>query len=291
MCQYKISGFSDEIDASLGRQLKTVSDLGMRYICLRAADSIGIADYTLQAFCDTVLPRLNAANIQISCLGSPIGKISITDDAAYEKQCAQLETLCKICKAADCQYIRIFSFWMPHGKDPALFRQTVIDKLRGFARIAEKYHVTLLHENEKDIYGDTGIRCKDLLDSIASPALKAAFDFANFVQCGEDTCDCWELLKKEVHDIHVKDAVYGKGENVLCGAGDGEIAEILKKAFSQDSFTGFLTLEPHLVLFDTLQSLEQKAAKEVIAENKATNGAEGYAMQYHALQSILKEID
>ena len=51
-----------------------------------------------------------------------------------------------------------------------------------------------------------------------------------------------------------------------------------------------LTLEPHLVLFATLQSLEVEDATEVIATNKAKDGAEGYAMQYNALCDVLKGI-
>ena len=53
------------------------------------------------------------------------------------------------------------------------------------------------------------------------------------------------------------------------------------------TYTGFLTLEPHLVLFDSLQSLETTDAKNIIRENKYKNGAEGYAAQYHALCDIL----
>ncbi len=87
--------------------------------------------------------------------------------------------------------------------------------------------------------------------------------------------------------IHIKDAVYGKGENVVCGTGDGKIAMLLEQAICQDGYEGFLTLEPHLVLFDTLQSLEIEDAKDVIAENKAKDGAEGYTMQYTALKNIL----
>ena len=284
-----ISGFADEIDPQLDVQLKVVKELGMEYICLRAADGKGIADYTVEEFQESILPRLNAAGVKISSLGSPIGKIDIDDDAAYEKQLAQLDTLCRICKLAGCRYIRMFSFWMLN-KNPDEWKEEVLKKLRGFADIAAKYGVVLIHENEKDIYGDIGSRCACVLDELASPYFKAAFDFANFVQCGENTAQCWELLKEHVAYIHIKDAVAGKNENVVCGTGDGQIAKILAKAIREDGYKGFLTLEPHLVLFATLQSLEVVDATEVISENKAKDGAEGYAMQYNALREILKAI-
>lgn len=284
-----ISGFADEIDPQLDVQLKVVKELGMDHICLRAADGKGIADYTFEEFQQSVFPRLKAAGVKVSSLGSPIGKIDIDDEDAYAKQLEQLDTLCRICNLLDCKYIRMFSFWMLN-KNPDDWKDEVLKKLRGFADIAAKYDVVLIHENEKDIYGDIGSRCKVILDELASPHFKAAFDFANFVQCGEDTAACWEMLKEHVAYIHIKDAVAGKNENVVCGTGDGKIAQILKKAIREDGYEGFLTLEPHLVLFATLQSLEVVDATEVISENKAKDGAEGYGMQYHALQDILKAI-
>lgn len=285
-----ISGFADEIDPQLDVQLKVVKELGMDHICLRAADGKGIADYSLEEFQERILPRLNAAGVRISSLGSPIGKIGIHDEDAYAAQLQQLDTLCRICNLAGCKYIRMFSFWMPKGEDPDSYTDLVLEKLAGFAKVAEKYGVILIHENEKDIYGDIGRRCKVILDRLASPHFKAAFDFANFVQCGEDPEECWALLKEHVVYIHIKDAVRGNNENVLCGTGDGKIPQLLKQAIREDGYEGFLTLEPHLVLFDTLQSLETEDAAKVISRNKAKDGAEGFTMQFNALQEILKTI-
>ena len=285
-----ISGFADEIDPQLDVQLKVVRELGMDHICLRAADGKGVADYTPEEFAASIAPRLEAAGVKLSSLGSPIGKIGIHDEEGYAKQLAQLESLCQICKLSGCRYIRMFSFWMPKGENPDDYTDLVLQKLAGFAKVAEKYDVILIHENEKDIYGDIARRCKVILDRLASPHFKAAFDFANFVQCGEDTEKCWEMLKEHVVYIHIKDAVRGNNENVLCGTGDGKIPQLLKTILRRDGYRGFLTLEPHLVLFDTLQSLETEDASKVIAHNKAKNGAEGYAMQYHALLDILKTV-
>lgn len=284
-----ISGFADEIHPDLDVQLKVVKELGMNHICFRAADGKGVADYTLEEVRESIKPRLDAAGVKVSSLGSPIGKIDIDDEDAYARQLKQLDTLCQICNLLDCKYIRMFSFWMV-DKNPDEWKDEVLKKLKGFADIAAKYDVILLHENEKDIYGDIGSRCKIILDELASPHFKAAFDFANFVQCGEDTAQCWEMLKEHVVYIHIKDAIAGNKENVVCGTGDGKIPELLKKAIREDGYEGFLTLEPHLVLFATLQSLETEDASQVIATNKAKDGAEGYAMQYNALKAILEKI-
>lgn len=285
-----ISGFADEISSDFNEQLETVTKLGMHYISLRSADGTGIADYTAEEVKEKLLPRLEKYQVKVSSLGSPIGKVGVEDEEGYQKQKQQLEELCKICKLLDCRYIRMFSFFIPEGKDPEDYREVVIKKLGELVEIARKYDVVLIHENEKDIYGDIGTRCKTILDTIDDGHFRAAFDFANFVQCGEDTAVCWEMLRPYIVYIHIKDAVTTDNENVVCGTGEGKIAELLKRAITDEGYEGFLTLEPHLVLFDSLASLETTAAENIIKENKAKDGAEGYAMQYNALCGILDQI-
>lgn len=282
-----ISGFADEISSEFNKQLSTVTSLGMNYISLRTADGKSVADYTPEEVEKDLLPRLKAAGVGVSSLGSPIGKIAVEDENAYQDQLEKLERLCRICKLLNCRYIRIFSFFIPEGKDPEQYRDMVINKLKAFEAIARRHDVVLIHENEKEIYGDVADRCLTLLKTVDSPYLRAAFDFANFVQCGEDPVRAWELLHEYVDYIHIKDAVSGSNENVVCGTGEGHIPELLRRAIKEEGYQGFLTLEPHLVLFDSLQLLEQKAATDVIRENKAKDGADGYRMQYDALQSIL----
>lgn len=286
----KISGFADEISQDFETQLKTVTELGMHYISLRSADGKNVADYTAAEAEEKLLPRLKAYGVGVSSLGSPIGKIPVNDEEAFAQDCRKLEELCRMCKVFDCRYIRIFSFYIPEDEDPETYHDAVMVKLRRYDEIAQKYGVVLLHENEKGIYGDVGSRCKKIFDALASPHFRAAFDFANFVQCGEDTAACWDLLAPYIEYIHIKDAVTTGKENVLCGTGEGKIAQLLARAIRDEGYGGFLTLEPHLVLFESLSALEVEEAHNVIRKNKARNGAEGYAMQYHALVNILNAI-
>lgn len=285
-----ISGFADEIDSGFENQLETVSKLGMKHICLRSANGKNIADHTPGEAREELLPLLKAHGIGVSCLGSPIGKIELGDDDALRRQMEQLETLCAVAGILECRSIRVFSFYMPEGGDPDAHTDAVVERMCAFVRVAQSHGVVLVHENEKDIFGDTGRRCRTLLDAVDSPWLKAAFDPANFVQCGEDPEECWELLGGQVADIHIKDALRGGGDNVLCGTGDGRIPQLLRRAIRDEGYRGPLTLEPHLVLFDALQSLEKQDAAQVIKTNKARDGAEGYAMQHGALLEILDSI-
>lgn len=285
-----ISGFSDEISADFNTQLEVVSKLGMHYISLRGIDGKNIGDFSVEEITEKVQPRLEKAGISVSSIGSPIGKIFINDEEGFAKQKLMLDTLCQISNLIDCKYIRIFSFYIPKGENADQYRADVISKLKEYAAIAEKYNVILLHENEKDIFGDIARRCHEILKAVDSPYFKAIFDFANFVQCGEDTQDCYNLLKDEIVYIHIKDAVASDSQNVVCGTGEGKIPEILSQAIHR-GYKGFLTLEPHLVLFDSLKDLELEEATEVIKDNKGLDGAGGYKLQYESLLKILEKIE
>ena len=286
MSSLNIFAFADEASGQIDKQIAAMQRNSPQGLEIRGVDGQSIADISMEKARE-VRRKMDDAGLTVWSMGSPIGKIGIEDDFA-----AHLDKLRHVLELADvlgAENVRMFSFFVPEGK-AADYRSKVIDQVGQMVQVAHGSGIALCHENEKDIYGDIGARCKVILDELASPNFKAAFDFANFVQCGENTEECWELLKEHVAYIHIKDAVAGKNENVVCATGDGKIPEILKKAIREDGYEGFLTLEPHLVLFATLQSLEVVDATEVISENKAKDGAEGYAMQYNALCEVLKAI-
>lgn len=286
----KISGFSDEISADFNTQLEVVSKLGMQYLSLRGIDGKNIGDYSVEEIQSDVKPRLDRSRIGVSSIGSPIGKIFVQDEDAFLKQKEMLDRLCQISNLLNCKYIRIFSFYIPKGDNPDQYRDEVVEKIKIFTSIAEQYDVILLHENEKDIYGDIARRCSEMLNTVNSSHFKAIFDFANFVQCGEDLQECYDLLRDQIVYIHIKDAVKSDNQNVVCGTGDGKIASILSQAI-RSGYQGFLTLEPHLVMFDSLKDLELENAEEIIKDDTGLNGAEGYQLQYEALLQILKQIE
>jgi len=285
-----ISGFSDEISSDFDTQLRVVANLGMHFISLRGIDGKNIGEFTVEEIKHNVHPRLQQAGIRVSSIGSPIGKVFINDEDGFAKQKTMLNELCQIAKLLDCKYIRIFSFYIPKGEEADRYSSEVISKIKEFTAIAKSYDVILLHENEKDIYGDIAKRCKEILTEVGSEHFKAIFDFANFVQCGEDTQECYDLLKNEIVYIHIKDAVSTNHENVVCGTGEGKIAEILSQAIDS-GYKGFLTLEPHLVLFDSLKDLELEEATDIIKDNKGLDGASGYRLQYESLLKILEKIE
>ena len=109
--------------------------------------------------------------------------------------------------------------------------------------------VTMVHENEANIYGHTAEQCVDLVKTIDSPRLRLVYDPANFVW-GEKITDnvksCWPVMKPYVVHIHIKDWKLGaKDVGSIPGEGDGQIKELLAELAAMD-YDGCLTMEPHL---------------------------------------------
>ena len=114
-------------------------------------------------------------------------------------------------------------------------------------------------------------RCLDLMKEFYGSSFQCTFDFANFVQCGQDTLEAYEMLEPYISYVHIKDALFENGSVVPAGEGDGQVAEILGRLE-----------EPHLADFAGLKNLEKSAASR-----GRTDGEEAFCTAYRALQKIL----
>jgi 3-dehydroshikimate dehydratase len=267
----KISAFADEISDDLDIQIENLRSNDVGYIELRGVWGKNVMTLT-EAEVREVKRRASASGISFSAVGSPLGKFPIDGD--FSLQMEDLKKALDYAQILEAPYIRMFSFYLPEDEDPAQYRSQVLDWLRQMIVEAEKTPIVLAHENEKGIYGDTSARCLDLYTSLQSPAFTGIFDFANFVQCGQHPyADCWHKLSPYIRYFHVKDALYGSGQVVPAGQGDGDVAAILTEAFAA-GFNDFLTLEPHLSIAEasygrTTPALFHTAAdalKRILAE-------------------------
>lgn len=273
-----ISCFADEIDTSMDKQIALLKELGISWIEFRSGDGKNVADYTEEEALK-LKKKLDENDIRISALGSPVGKIGIEED--FEPHFEKFKHVAKLAKILGTSCIRVFSFYIPEGKDAADYRDEVLARLGRMAEYAGKEQLVLLHENEKGIYGDNAARCLDLMKELYGDSFRCTFDFANFVQCHQNTVEAYELLKPYIGYVHIKDAQEESGDVVPAGQGDGNLAVILEK-LEQKGYAGFLSLEPHLADFAGLKDLEQ----EVKARGRSDQAA-AFCQAYEALQTLL----
>jgi sugar phosphate isomerase/epimerase len=240
--EWALSGFGDEIDDDPRVQAAVMRALGASHIEVRGAWGTNIIELSEEQLAE-LKKVFDEAGLKASAIASPIGKVDVGLPVEHE-----VERLGRALRAAEvlgAPYIRIFSFYY-EGKAPEDVRDAVIERMAALARRAEGTGVVLVHENEKDIFGDIPERVLDIVETVDSPALKLAWDPANFVQVGvKPFSDGYERLRPHVVYLQVKDALFSTRQVVPAGEGDGEVLRTVE-ALRDSGYEGFASLEPHL---------------------------------------------
>lgn len=280
MAEIKLCAFADEADDALAGQIKAMQENGIGLLELRTINRKNVTKFTNDEVKE-YKKQLDDAGIKVWSIGSPIGKVKITDDFNVDLD------LCKrtveIANMFDAKSIRMFSFYGTNGE--ACYRDEVMERLSKYVDAARGSGVTLCHENEKGIYGDIAVRCKEIHEAL--PELKSVFDPANFIQVGQNTLEAWEMLEPYVYYGHIKDSL-ADGSIVPPGKGLGHIAEYLPKFVAKGC--NVLTLEPHLSVFSALASLEEEGEESKIGLYKFTSKREAFDCAVNCLKDIIKEI-
>ena len=282
MIYKKISGFSDEISEKITEQFEALNRMGIKWFEPRGIDGINISNLDDKKR-DELLEKMKEYGISVSSIGSPVGKIKLEDD--FLGHFELFKEVVKTAKFLGSKYIRVFSFYH-NGADEwsADERVEVLKRLSLMIDYAKDNDVVLLHENEKDIYGDTIERCLDLMENLYCENFRAVFDPANFVQCGQNTLEAYEKLNQYIEYMHIKDAD-GDGNVVPVGYGEGNVEKILK-SLTENGYNGFLSLEPHLGSFSGFEALETDDKMTKLEKSSE----EKFVIAYDALKKVLERI-
>jgi sugar phosphate isomerase/epimerase len=248
-----LSAFADEISPDPREQIAVLKSCGVRHIEFRSiygTNVLALSDQQIQDF----KKLLDGEGFRLSAIGSPVGKYPV--DQPFEPHLDKLKHAIDLCGVFGTPNIRVFSFYPP-GNDPNFdpknwpaHREEVMRRMRAMAELAAKSKVVLFHENEHRIYGDSPDRVLDLLTTVNSPSLRAAYDAANYTFCNYDPVEGWEKTKAYTAHFHIKDwkkggHAAGHEHGVLAGCGDGNVAYSIRDAIRR-GYNGYAVLEPHL---------------------------------------------
>lgn len=239
-----ISAFADEIDSELTVQMDVCESHGIKCIDVRSIGGKNVSAMTLDEVAE-YRKQMDDRGFTVPCIGSPIGKIKISDD--FDTHLELLRHCCDVAGAFGTNLVRVFSFYPSDGCDISTRRDEVMDRTAAMVKVAEAADVVLLHENEKAIYGAGPDGVKDLFATIKSEHFKGIFDPANFVEEGVAPYDdAWRQGLAELTDFfHIKDKRPGDSACVPAGEGDGQFAEIFAD-LKPRGWSGYMTLEPHM---------------------------------------------
>lgn len=265
----RFSAFSDEAGATLDEQIAALVRNNIPYTELRSVNGKNVSQLTFKEARD-IRRALQDNGVRVWAVGSPLGKVSVNVDFP-----AYLE-LVKYVSELACELgtdkVRVFSFFEAYGE-----RGRVMDQLGAMVACAAEAGVTLYHENEKDVYGDTAERVLDIRTQVKG--MKFVYDPANYLQVGEDAGKTLSLLHDKTDYFHVKDVVSATGEIVPAGCGDGEIPRLVQMIRGDK----VLSVEPHLKVFAGYSELDAHPMK-----NKFVYRSNGEA--FDAAVSAIKDI-
>ena len=195
---FTLSAFADEIDPDPQEQIDVLKSCGVRHIELRSILKTNVLDLTDLQIAE-FKSLLDKHGFKLSAIGSPIGKIKI--DAAVRAAPDSASSGPSSCARSSARRTSASS---------ATTCPTAATGTTGGARcstacgrdgkLAEKAGVRLLHENEHGIYGDSPERVRDLMETVpeqpTARTSRAVYDPANYVFCGYDPWQGWQMTKE-----------------------------------------------------------------------------------------------
>ena len=248
-----LSAFADEISPDPREQVAVLKQCRVRFIEFRSihkTNVLALSDEQIKEF----KKLLDGEGMGLSAIGSPVGKVAV--DADFPSHLDKLKRAIELCGVFGTKGVRVFSFYPP-GNDPNFdmanwpkYRDEVVRRMSAMAELAAKSSVVLFHENEHRIYGDSPDRVADLLRTVNSPALRAAYDAANYTYGNYDPVEGWEKTKEYTSHLHIKDwkkggHAAGHDYGVIAGTGDGQMSHSIRGAVAM-GYKGFAVMEPHL---------------------------------------------
>ena len=280
MAKFVLSAFADEAGTLLSEQIEALKRNGIDHIEPRNINGKPILKLTNEEL-EEVKAELAKNGIKVNSLGSPIGKFPITEP--FEDHLPDFYRALEVCKMLGTDKMRMFSFFTKQS-ELAKYRDEVISRLTRMCEIANEHGITLCHENESEIYGQNPEEMLDLMTSVNG--LKGIFDPANYRMNGCDIMAGIDATLKNLAYLHIKDAIYESQIIVPAGDGEGRIAEVIDMVNNATDDVVYLTLEPHLFLFDAYKLIDNHELK---GKYTFTNNTESCDFAANALKKLLSD--
>ena len=217
-----LSGFADESanNKTASEQFVAFAALGLQYYSIRFIDAgQGVKNVMKLSVAEIQKIRQlqNEYGLNVSSIGSPIGKVKLVDVedgtknayVPFEKYLASdVQKACELAHAFETKLIRGFSFYHPKGSDPREHLAQVVDRLGHIAEAFHRSDLTFGLEVEANLVGSNGLILAEIYRQVNHPAMVLIFDGGNILTQGFSTADVFEqyvAMKPGLGWIHVKD--------------------------------------------------------------------------------------
>ena len=269
----KLMGIGDEAADRIEGQIQATRELGWQFIEPRGVEVAGFAKANFHDLPDAAfelaVEQLEAAGLQVHCLGSTIMNWAKTVDTPFDVTLAEVRRAIPRMQRVGAKFVRIMSF--KPGDDEFKIPAVVFERVRDVTQRFLDAGIQPVHENCMNYGGMSWQHALELLDRC--PGLKWVFDTANPIfnpdrskakpWPKQDPWEFWTQVRDHTVHIHIKDATWNPARNDADynwpGEGQGRVRDILRDAVARGYSAG-LSLEPHMVVvFHDAQSKANEA--------------------------------
>jgi sugar phosphate isomerase/epimerase len=272
MLPFRFGAVTDELDDDLERALAVARDLGMAAVELNALWGRNIVELSEEEIA-RAQRLVGEAGVRVVAIDPPCFKPCLLDhlpvgrvaeDPEVARHLGLLERALALARRFDAPFVRVFAFRRsgmvnmgnpsPRLPDGGAIPEEMLDRvaegLREAARRAEEAGITLVLENVRSCWANTGVNTAAVLEAVDSPALRALWDPGNdFVSGGTPYPTGYEAVRPQILHVHVKDADVvdpAAGLTRWMPIGEGEIDYLGQlRALIEDDYQGVVSLETH----------------------------------------------
>lgn len=222
--QVILTGFADECSntKTMIEQFATFAALGLQYYSIRFINLGNGVKNVMKLSTDeiqTVRELQNDYGLNVSSIGSPIGKIKLQDidDGSnnifipFNKYLQnEVQHVCELAHQFETKLIRGFSFYQPQGENPEEYLPQVVDQLGQIAEMCHRSDLTFGLEVEANLVGQNGYLMAEIYRQVNHPAMLLIFDAANLIVQGFSTAEVfeqYEVMKPGLGWLHIKDYI------------------------------------------------------------------------------------
>jgi sugar phosphate isomerase/epimerase len=269
---FRLGVVTNEISQDLQHALKVAAELGIRDVELNTLWGRQVTELT-DAELAQVRALLDAHGMRVAVIldgafkAIPLDAIPAPGELEtemYRRERQVLERAIAIAHMLGCERVRVFAFrrpmagieagtpgWRPSPAPTPAELERLARGLRPLCELAGREGVTLVLENVRYCYADTGAHTRQVVEVAGSPHLKVIWDPANAYVSGEGRAypDGYAAVRTYTVHVHLKDARFtdratGQTRWECIGAGEVDWAGQIR-ALIRDGFAGVAGLETH----------------------------------------------
>lgn len=284
----KLAFITDEATQDIEEAIQFAKTYGLQGLELRSVEDKPI-DEIVPSRWKEYHQLIEEAGLQVPNLAGSFFKCNPYHKDEVKANIQKLKRLCDAADIFECNYVRGFSFFAP--KEGQLKPQELVPYFDEPLKILKERKKILLLESDPSVNTTNHAAIADLLSFLDSLCFGAIYDPGNDIYDPDREVpfpDGYEKVKRYIHHIHIKDAIYdenGKPQCVRIGDGLVGYPDLLRRLL-QDKYNGWLSLETHYRKHVTLTEEQMRIPQ---GSAFSSGGMEAAVESTQALKKLLEE--